>query len=209
MSEGKSTRSLERVQQHGCQLSPARGWGEKHLQPRVTGADGGRPEAAERPGRWEPLARGRPPGQSGRFAASPPRWAPLQPSPLRPPTLPLIRARKAASPARLRPTRRPGLPGVGTRGWSASRPPRRGGAGNADTTSREGRGGEGGIASQELRSFPVAGPPLLRHPSHVTGSAGSAHAEGRGLCLGAGPVRDDWHPRKPKEESAASTEYQK
>ena len=111
--------------------------------------------------------------------------------------------------AQLRPTRRPGLPGVGTRGWSASRPPRRGGAGNADTTSREGRGGGGGIASQELRSFPVAGPPLLRHPSHVTGSAGSAHAEGRGLCLGAGPVRDDWHPRKPKEESAASTEYQK
>lgn len=59
--------------------------------------------------------------------------------------------------------------------------------------------GGAGIAPQELRSFPVAGPPLLRHPSHVTGSAGSAHAEGQGLCLGAGPVRDDWHPRKPKE----------
>lgn len=65
--------------------------------------------------------------------------------------------------ARLRPTRRPGLPGVGTRGWSASRPQRRGGAGNADTTSREGRGGGGGNSSPGAPLLSGSGKKSLIH----------------------------------------------
>lgn len=61
--------------------------------------------------------------------------------------------------ARLYLTQRPGLLGVPA------------------TPTRLPQGGRvGGISSQELRSFPVAGPPL-RHPSHITGSAYSQLVE--------------------------------
>ena len=61
--------------------------------------------------------------------------------------------------ARLYPTRRPGLLGV-----------------PATPTRLPQGGGVGRVASQELRCFPVAGPPLC-HPSHITGSAYSQLVE--------------------------------
>lgn len=178
------------------------GLGGKHLQPRVTGADGGRPETAERPGRWGAIGAGKAPGaeRQVRGLAAPSGPAPTVPtSAAHPPPHPRQKGRLTCSATSDSAARAPGSGDSRVERITAT----------AARRCRQSRhDSRVVIASRELRSFPVAGPPLLRHPSHVTGSAGSAHAEGRGLRLGAGPVRGDWHPRN-QAESAESTECQK
>lgn len=171
------------------------GLGGKHLQPRVTGADGGRPETAERPGRWGATGAGKAPGaeRQVRGLAAPSGPAPTVPtSAAHPPPHPRQKGRLTCSATSDSAARAPGSGDSRVERITAT----------AAKRCRQSRHDSPVvIASRELRSFPVAGPPLLRHPSHVTGSAGSAHAEGRGLRLGAGPVRGDWHPRNQAESA--------
>ena len=183
---GNPMRSPERARQHDCQLSPARGWGTApaargHGRWRRAPGCGHAARAAGRQRRGKG-PRGRAARPRPRCAVGP-RRGPLQPSPLRPPTLP--------SSAPERPPHLLGSVRLGGRGsWE------RGPASGA----HHGHRGEAAPATQSRlpgSSFPVA--PLLSrsrtaktpprsHPRRVTGSGGSAHAEGRGLR------RRDWHP---------------
>ena len=152
--------------------------------------------ARRRPSAAKPRARGRPRGR----AAGPRPRRPVGPRSNRPP----FGRPPCPSSAPERPPHLLGyvrLDGRGSQKWGLAGGAHHGHRGEAVPATPTRLPG-GGMAAQGLRSFPVAGPPLLRHPSHVTGSA---HAEGRGPRLGAGPVRGDWRPRN-HAGSAVSTE---
>lgn len=137
---GNPARSPERAPTARLPAFSRQGLGDSTCRPGSRVLTAGTRMWSRDPGGGEATAREGPPGQSGSSAASLPRRAPSGPAPTVPASAahpPLVRSGKAASPARQRPTRRSGFPGAGTRERSASRPPRRGGAGNAVAASRQ------------------------------------------------------------------------